>query len=244
MFVRLIMAELSKYKRTFIPWVIVLGGLLAAGTAFLQVSTDYSEVTWKLLAQSGFFCMNLLALLLTSIFAGVIFIGEYHEGMSGILFTYPVSRLKLYITKFVAAFLMVISLYIMFFISTMVIGFISIGSFPAREFMEGLIRLTALVIVANFVLLPLTALISLVVKAIGTYILVGMGYFLVYASFNSSDFSTFIPPCLSSKLTFDYLTAQCINKSDYPGIIAVSMVTFFCAFIIGEFYNSKCEDKK
>jgi hypothetical protein len=244
MFIRLILAELLKYKRTFIPWMIIIGGGLAAVTSFLQVSTDYSKVTWELLAQSGFFCLNLLALLLTSIFAGIVFIGEYHEGMSGILFTYPIPRIKLYITKYVVTFLMVISLYAVFFISTVVIGLISIGSFPSSEFMVKLIKLTALIIAVNFVLLPLTALISMVIKAIGTYILVGMGYFLVYASFNSSDFSAFVPPCLSSKLAINYLAAECIKKSDYPGIIAVSLITFFCAFIIGAFYYSKCDVKQ
>jgi len=221
--------------------MIGIGGFLTAGTAFLSVSTDNPQVSWSTLATVSLNCINILALLLIAVFTGYIFIGEYHENTVSILFTYPISKFKIYVVKYFIVLLLVLSLYLIFFLSTMLFGFIGIGGFPSIEFLQKFLKLTFIMSVMNFVLVPVTALFSIIIKAIGTYIFVGMGYFLVYISFIDSDYSLFIPPCLPAKLVSNYFISEYISKVDFRGITIVSVVTFLSAFFIGAVYYSKSD---
>jgi hypothetical protein len=76
MFPGLIYAELIKYKRTIIPWLIGTGGLLVATTALLLVTTENPQVTWEVLAGKSLNFMNLLSLLLVAVFTGYVFVTE------------------------------------------------------------------------------------------------------------------------------------------------------------------------
>jgi hypothetical protein len=221
--------------------MIGIGGFLTAGTALLFVSTENSQVSWNALATTSLNCMNLLALLLVAVFTGYVFIGEYHENTASILFTYPVSKLKIYVVKYFVVLLLVIILYMIFFLSTMFFGFTNMGSFPTMGFLLKFIKLTFLMSVVNFVLVPITALISMIIKGIGTYILVGMGHFLVYISFINSDYSLYIPTCLPAKLVSNFFISEYISKADFRGIIVVCSVTFLSTFFVGAVYYAKSD---
>lgn len=241
MFTALVYTELIKYKRTILPWMIGIGGFMTAGTALLFVSNENSQVSWNALATTSLNCMNILALLLVAVFTGYVFIGEYHENTASILFTYPVSKSKIYVVKYFVVLLLVISLYLIFFLSTILFGFIDIGAFPSLGFFLKFIKLTFLMSIMNFVLVPVTALISMIIKGIGTYILVGMSYFLVYISFINSDYSLFIPTCIPAKLVSNYFISEYISKADFRGIVIVCAVTFLSTFFIGAVYYSKSD---
>lgn len=235
----LINTELIKYKRTIIPWMILIGGLLTSGTAMLLVSTENPQVDWDTFAVRGLNCMNLLALLLVAVFTGFVFVGEYHENIDKILFTYPVSRLKFFISKFFVVFLLDISLYLVFFIFTMLFGLTYIGYFPALKFCLKLIEITLILAVIHFVLVPVTVLVSILIKGVGTYLFMGMGYFMLYISFINSDYSSFIPVCIPDKLVANYFISEIISRSDIIGIVAVCTITFLSTFILGAVYYSR-----
>jgi bacitracin transport system permease protein len=241
MFTALVHTELIKYKRTVLPWMIGIGGFLTAGTALLFVSTENSQVNWNILAVVSLNCINILALLLTSVFTGYVFICEYHQNTAGILFTYPLSKFRIYLIKYFVILILVTSLYLIFFLSVMLFGFLGIGNFPPVDFLLKFLKIILIMSVMNFVLVPVTALISIIIKGIGTYIFVGMGYFLVYISLINSDYSLFIPTCIPAKLVSNYYISEYISKSDFCGIIIISAVTFLSAFFIGAVYYSKSD---
>ena len=241
MLTTLLYTELFKYKRTILPWMIVIGGFLTAGTAYLFVSTENSEVSWNILAYTSLSCINILGLLLVAVFTGYVFVGEYKENTASTLFTYPVSKSNIYIVKYFTVFLLVISLFLILFLSTILFGVLNIKSLPSVEFLLKFLKLTIIMSIMNFVLVPVTALINMVIKGIGTYIFAGMGYFLVYISFINSNYSFFIPTCIPTKLLSNYFISEYISKSDFIGIVIVSVVTFSLASLIGAIYYSKSD---
>lgn len=241
MFLSLVYTELIKYKRTIIPWIIGMGGFLTVSTALLLVSGDNAKVNWQVFMGRGLNLMNILALLLIAVLAGYVFITEYHESTASILFTYPVSRFKLYAVKYIVILFMVVSLYLTFFALTMLFGFIYMGTFPSSHFMLKVIKSIILVIGANFVLVPVTVLFSIIIKGIGTYIFMGMSYVIAYISFINSDYSLFIPSCIPDKLATNYLIFKCISNTDLTKIAIISAVTFLTAFIIGAVCYTKSD---
>jgi bacitracin transport system permease protein len=241
MFLELVYTELIKYKRSVVIWIIGIGGFLSAVTALLLVSTENSKVRWEVLIGRGMNIMNLLALLLVAVFTGYVFVTEYQESIISILFTYPVSRFKLYIVKYVVIFLFVNFLYLIFFLSTMLLGFIYMGEFLSMGLLLKFIKLTFEVSTFNFVLVPITALFSIIIKEMGTYILVGMSYFIVYIGFIHSDYSLFIPSCIPDKLVVNYFSSGYISKTDFIGIVIVSVVIFSVAFLISAFCYLKSD---
>ncbi len=233
MFPGLVSIEIKKCKRTFIPWMILIGGVLTAFIAFMMTSYGNYEKSWANLAAMGLNFVNLLALLLVAVFSGYVFVTEYHESTISILFTYPVSRLKLYVAKYSVILFWVIILYLIFFVSIMGIGFLSMRQLPQTDFLIKFIKLMPLIIISNFVLVPVTVLMSIVIKGIGTYILAGMGYFVAYMSFISSDSGVYMPPCIPDKLAKNYMVMEYMGKADFRAMIIVSAVTFLSAFLIG-----------
>lgn len=241
MFLSFVYTELLKYKRTIIPWIIGIGGLLAATTSLLLVSTEDSQVSYEVLAGRGLNLINILALILVAVFSGYVFVTEYYESTISILFTYPVSRFKLYIVKYFVILLMVISLYLAFFLSTIIFGFINIRKLPSMDFALNFMKLIFVVSCTNFVLVPVTTLVSIIIKEIGTYIIVGMSYCIAYICFINSEYSLFIPVCIPDKLVANYFIPERISKADFKGIVIVSVITFLSTFFIGAVCYSKSD---
>ena len=241
MLLSLIYTELIKYKRTAVIWMILIGGFLTAGTAYLMVSSNNSEANWQIYSAAAFNCVNTLALLLSAVFTGYVVMGEYHGSTISTIFSYPVSKLKLLLIKFFIILLMVIALYMVFLISTLLFGILNIGEIPSTEFLIKLIKLSLLMAVVNYVLAPVTAIISLLIKGTATYLFVGMGYFITYVSFINSEYSYLIPTNIPNKLIEHYFVSNFLSKTDFAYLSAVSAVFFFLAVISASVYYLKSD---
>lgn len=236
MLLQLVYTEIIKYKRTMIPWIISLGGGFAAFIALMLVMTGGLQKSWEVLIIRGLNLVNMLALLLVAVISGYVFINEYHESTIGTIFTLPVSRLKIYFTKFFIILFMVFALYLSFFLLTMLFGMIFIGGLPPTDFMLKFFKIIFILSAVSFVLAPVTVMISIIFRSIGTYLLVGLSYFLVYMGFINSDYSMKIPPCIPERLVADCMVSEFITGGELTGIIVVSSVTFIVTFIAGAFY--------
>lgn len=237
----ILLTELMKYKRTAILWMILIGGFLTAGTGFLLLSSEEGPAGWEGYFATGMNCINLLALLLIAVFTGYVLIGEYQEGTAKVLFTYPVSRIKIFISKHFVVFCFVILLYFTFFISALIFGTAYTGELPAGEFMFKMLKFSLLMSVMNFILVPVTSAISLIIKGTGTYLFVGMGYFAIYVSFINSDYSLLIPPCIPNRLIENYFISEFISSAQTINIVVVSALTFIVFLTAGAAYYWKSD---
>ncbi len=238
MFLQLVCTETVKYKRTMIPWLVVCGGFFVSFVAFMMVVSD-SQINWEVLIARELSLANNLALLFTAVFSGYVFTNEFHNHLSGTIFTYPVSRLKLYLAKNLVVLLMVVCYYLAFLVLTIFLGVIKMDGLPSTGILLKFIKFIFILSGANFVLVPVTAFISNIVKSPGTYVLTGMSYFLVYVSFFGSDYSLYVPPCIPDSLTFNYFVSEYMSKTDINGMIIVSSMTFLFSFIIDAFCYSR-----
>lgn len=232
MFFNLIPIELKKYKRTVLPWLIAAGGLLTSGTAIIMVSTENQQVNWETYAVQGLNFMNLLALLLVAVFTGFVFTGENSNNIDNILFTYPVSRIRFFLSKFIVLLLFTLLLYLAFLFFAMLLGLLVIGSFPEWKIILKLLQISLILSAVNFILVPVTTFITILVKGAGTYLFTGMAYFILYISFINTDFSMYFPVCLPDKLLFGYFNPGIMSSSEFITILTVCAITFLFAFII------------
>jgi hypothetical protein len=238
MFLNLIYTELIKYKRTPVFWMIAIGGFLTAGTAMLLVTSQKSVVTWDGFTAAGLNCINLLALFIIAVITGYVMSGEYQQSTIGTLFTYPVSRIELFMAKQAVMLIFSICLYISFLVSAFAFGIVVIGV-PEWELIFKLLRLIFIMVGLNFVLVPLTSFICLLVKSAGTSVFTGMGYFISYMSFISIKNSLFIPTCTPNRLVDNLFVKESIDRGDVKGILAVAAAVFVTSVLISAVYYSR-----
>ena len=229
----LVHMELKKCKRTIIPWTITAGGLLPSGVGIFVSLTDYQKVSWDIYAMKGLNYMNILALLLVAVFTGFVFAGENTNHIDNILFTYPVARIKFFVSKFIVILLFTFSLYLAFFLFTLLFGISGIGSLPGRTTILKLLEISVISTAVQFVPVPLTMITIIFVKGAATYLFAGMAYFVLYISFFSTEFNTYIPVCLPDKLAAEYFGHGVFNSSDTTITAAICIIVFLAAFIIG-----------
>lgn len=237
----IVITEFMKYKRTAIIWMILIGGFFSAGTGFLLVSSHDIPAGWENYTVVSMNCINMLALLLTAVFTGYVIMGEYQESTVRVLFTYPVSKIRIFISKHLVVLVFVMMLYMVFFISAVLFGTVYTGNLPAVEYMLKLLKFSLIMGCMNFILAPLTSVTSLLIKGSGTYLFVGMGYFLTYMSFINSDYSLIVPSCIPNKLIENYFISEFISNVQLTGIVVVSAVTFIAAFVTGAVYYWKSD---
>jgi hypothetical protein len=218
--------ELLKHKRTIMPWFIIFGGLLPAVTSFLIITSERYKAGWEVLAQTFFNNMNLTALLLTTVFSGTVFIGEYRENVVSTLFVYPIPRLKFFIGKLVVLLLMLAALYAVHFVSMLALGFMYVKSFPSAEMLMRISTVSLLAVVVNFTLIPLTVLISSTIKLVAASVITGMGYAIVYMLFINSKISSLVPPCIPVEAAAAYLSGSVISSKEITGMIISLLITF------------------
>ncbi len=232
MLFNLIFIELKKYKRTVLPWMIAAGGLLTSGTAIMIASTGNRRVSWETYTVQGFSFMNLLALLLVAVFTGFVFTGESSHNIDNIIFTYPVSRIRFFLAKLIVILLYTILLYLAVLFFEILLGFLVIGSFPGWKIFLKMFEISLILSAANYILVPVTTFITILVKGSGTYLFTGMAYFILYISFTNTDINRYVPVCQPDKLLYGFFSPEIISGSEIFAIITVCSVTFLSAFII------------
>lgn len=228
----LIPLELKKYKRTVLPWMIAGGGLLTSGTAIIMVLTENRHADWETYAVTGLSFTNLLALLLVAVFTGFVFNGENSNNIDNILFTYPISRIRFFLSKNMVLLLFTVLLYLAFFIFTMLFGLVLIEGNPELKFCIKLLEISLILPAVNFILVPVTTLVTILFKGAGTFLFAGMAYFMLYISFINTDIGVYVPACQPDKLLYGFFSPGGMNGSDFITLLTVCTITFLSAIII------------
>jgi bacitracin transport system permease protein len=229
-----LVSEALKYKRTLIPWLVLVGGFFPVLVASLFLLTGGSSVTWEALAGTSFNFMNMLALLLVAVIAGHAFVTEYNESRINKLFAYPVPRIVFYLVKLLVVLLAVLGMYLVFLAFAAVSGWLMTGGgLPEPGFAADMPRLLLLTAAANFSLAPLTAVLCMMLKNDGAYILAGIGYFIFFMSFAGSEYGQYILPCIPDKLLQDYLTTGQLMSANTGSLLAICAAAFLILSGIG-----------
>ena len=148
--------------------------------------------------------MNQLALLLLAVITGYIFTEEYQAKTISILFTYPVSRFKLYMSKLTVLIFITFLIYLVLYLSTLGLGLIFMKNTPATGLLLEFSKFGILMVLMNFSLIPLTSLISLLGKGTGASAAAGICYIIINFTFITSSCNVFIPVCIPGAAIMKY----------------------------------------
>jgi bacitracin transport system permease protein len=240
-FKSLIRIELLKYKRSIMTWLIFIGAILPSVVAFMFVSNENEIVTWNMLFMNSFAWMNQLALLLIGVLTGYVFTVELHEKSSNILFTYPISRFRFFVSKLFVMLIIVTTVYIIFGITTILLGFISIGMTPSTEILYTFVKADILMIILNFATIPITAFICTLFKEITAGVVTGICYVTSYIVLIDSKLNNFILPCLPTVLVDEYFNDIKFQHINLNNLVIVALVPFILGCVFSAYYYCKTD---
>ena len=198
-------------------------------------------VTWERVTLIGMNFLNMLSLLLVSVIAGYPFVFEYHSGKTNISHTYPVPRQAQYFVKLFVIMLMVLALHIVFYIFITALGFIFAEDVFSAPYVIKTLKLTLLISATGYMLVPFTAILSIIFKNAGSFILAGVFYFILYMSFANTSYSKYVLPCAADNILKGYISTGELVSADATGTLVVSAVVFAVLVLAGAVCYSRIE---
>jgi bacitracin transport system permease protein len=240
MFINLFYIELLKYRKSILPWMIVLGGFFPAVVAATMVLNTNPSAEWDTLIITSLNYMNLLAMLLLAVITGYIYTEEYQAKTISILFTYPVSRFRLYLNKFTVLLFITFLIYLILYLSTLGLGLMFLKNAPAAGLLREFIKPGILMVLIYISLIPLTSLISLLGKGTGASAAAGICYLIINFTFNTSNWNVFLPVCIPYTVVMKYFNNS-FGLHDIRNMAVTCIITFVSAFIISALYYNKSD---
>jgi hypothetical protein len=233
MFHNVLAAELLKYKRSLALWLVAVGGFFPVMVALLFVETGDMPVVFETIAAYGLQYFDMLALLLTAVITGQAFVMEFSGDKTNRTHAYPVPRLCQYLVKLLVILLLTLAMHLAFLLFLFALGGVFAQDALTFAFAARWIKLALLTWAGHAALVPLTALIAMLCRNAGAYVLVGIGYFAVFMSFAGSDFARFAPPCVPYEILKLYLRSGRLISSDTAGMLYCSAAVFAALLCAG-----------
>ncbi|WP_333861975.1 ABC transporter permease [Clostridium sp.] len=171
----IIYSEFLKLKKSYI---IILTLIISVFVPIFQcitsLSNDYNNISDTLrytliknyIINIEFICFQFLYIVFFSLIASYIFSREFTDKTTNILYTYPVSRTKIFIAKLTTIYILILAVYFIQFISAYATLYICWGQFPAKNFITEDIKVNVYSLLAQFLLIPIPILIGNISKNI------------------------------------------------------------------------------
>jgi ABC-type transport system involved in multi-copper enzyme maturation permease subunit len=228
-----VITECMKYKRTFLPWMI-LAGALSTSVLGIFMGLGSGDTSWNSLLADGFGGLNILSLMIVPVLTGYIFAGEYMEGTARVLFTYPIARWKFYVAKCIVISFGTLCLYIIHLLFTFLIGSILTNFLLTPEVFWLSLYLIMIFAITHLVTVPITALICVFAKWSGASILAGAGYLVLYVAFGRSELKYFFSMIVSNTIKDSYLIGiDALTRQELTTIFMTLVITLLVFFPIG-----------
>jgi ABC-type transport system involved in multi-copper enzyme maturation permease subunit len=228
-----IITEYMKYKRTFLPWMI-LSGALSTSILGIFMGLGSGDTSWNSLMADGFGWLNVLNLMIIPVLTGYIFAGEYMEGTARVLFTYPIARWKFYVAKCIVISFGILCLYIIHLLFTFLAGSILTDFLLTSEVFWLSLYLIMIFALTHLVTVPITALICVFAKWSGASILAGAGYLALYVAFGRSGLKYFFSMIVSNTIKDSYLIGiDVLTRQELTTIFMTLVITLLVFFPIG-----------
>ena len=172
MMINIIYSEFLKLKKSYLSALVLLGGtfipgmMLAAGIIDNGYEAINKDLCLNIIANINVFQLQFLNIIMFSIVAGYVFSREYTNKTVNSLYSYPISKFKIVLGKFIIILMLIMIVYMINFFSTFaVIVILSHGSF-IRDIMYVQLKMTVISLGLQAILIPLPALIGCISKNI------------------------------------------------------------------------------
>lgn len=230
-----IYCEFLKLKRSYFYLVIFLIALFFPGTLCLGWLGQGSHVYWDKyiyqVEQMNFLFMNLS---MYALIASYIFSREFSYNTSNTLFSYPLSRIKVFVSKFIVIILIIMATIVIQLALTLLTGLFLPHDALTTDIIINHLKLNGCILLFEIAILPIAIFISLLTKnVIGPIIYSGL------ATLINMFLVSFADQSISEKIPFIYplniLTSavKSVGKGELGKfVIDASSIQLSCTVII------------
>lgn len=225
----IIYCELLKLKKAYIIPVGVIGGMFMSILMVLVSLVFKEEVQTFEQYSSNLEIPNTLLLytILFSLIAGYIFSREFSDKTSSVVYAYPVSRTKIFISKLIIIDMLISLVYLVKVISIYLGYYILNHTLPESSFIISDIKYNIYSLIAQFLIIPIAIVITNMSKNLILPVIYGIFGTIVtiISSGKMFKFSEYVP------LIAPY---KCILKIYRPNLVDInySIISAILCFII------------
>jgi len=239
-----IITEFLKLKHSKILWLIPIGAIVPVLMALLSLSQMYnsndpSAHYWGMLLKTVLVFSNYFSSAILALITGFIFTREYQEITINVLFTYPISRLKFYISKLIVSLFLTTVLFTLSIIFTLISGIVFKYEMFISEFLVIFIKYSLFSILLNFLLVPIAAFVGIKSKTVLSTSALGIVYVMSMLFLNKPEYSVYIPCCIPSLIASlkGYVMGGFLSfTGDLNKAYITLMISFTASVLIGLVY--------
>lgn len=171
----IVYSEILKLKKSYLFTTAVIASVFLPTIAFsVSLPTDYSGISSVLRytfikdyrANIEVNCFCFLYTVLFSLIAGYIFSREFADKTDNVIYTYPISRTKIFIGKLVTLYIIIAFIYLVQFLAMYLSLCIAWHELPSNNFIITDMKVNVYSLLMQFILMPIPILIGNITKNI------------------------------------------------------------------------------
>ena len=200
----IIYSEFLKLKKSYIVSVSLVCGVIASilmvlGNLIAGISMSFEKFACNI-QQMNFTILNII---LFSLIAAYVFSREFTDKTASILYAYPMSRIKIFISKLITIYILIFLVYFIQCISIYLSYYIADVIVPSSTLIMNDVKANIVSMMFQFLLIPIPILIANITKNMMMPLVYGILSFIAVGFIGSdSTYDDYIP------LMVPYISAQ------------------------------------
>jgi hypothetical protein len=232
-----IYTDILKLKRAKIIWVLVAVVLLLHSITFADLYNMYTNrgviVDWnRSIANTALFINVMLGVPMISIVVGYIFSREYSENTINTLFTYPISRTKFIISKFVIIYILILMTFIICYVLSIIVGIMIPHEPFTTEIFIKYLKVYLLMSVMHFALIPPISLAAIFSKNIIPAICMAVGAVFIGAFALQTKYAEIFPWSIPTVVTEKVIFGENLLFTKEAISLSLTFTIFMAALLI------------
>lgn len=234
-----IYAEILKIKKSKVVLCLILTSIILPGIWFFLSLFYYPHSAWASASiEVEDFTFLILETLIFVLLSNYVFVKEYSYDTKGIEYAYPVHRIKIYVSKLLVTYMILLLIYTIHFFVVLLGLALTMTMFSIKNMLFSHFEAYLLSILLQFCIIPIMVILGNVLKKYSYSILISiLIYFFTLFLFALNKYRNW-------PFIFQYMPILNIDKvgSKANGIYA--LITFLIAFIIGAVQYWKMDENK
>ena len=243
--VNIICSELIKLKKSFIIPLIIVSAVFIPSVIFISnFGFNYSNVERHLSAidivsNIDIFQIQFLNALLFPILAGYMFSKEFTNKTANILYSYPVSRIKIFFCKSIVTYGLIITIYLINFVCILCMTHLTLGFNEVKNIFIIELKIYAISLILQILLMPVSILIGVLSKNILFPAIFGILSAVTSMFMMIAGVYMQLSPIMIPSMPIYYF----LNKDpiDFIAVILSGATTFIVSLIADILYLKNCD---
>lgn len=243
--INIVYSEFLKLKRTYLLFLVILAGIFIPGMMYF--SGTYADNVQNIdktsclnaISNINIFQFEILDIIIFSIICGYVFSREYTNMTAGSLYSYPVSKFKIIIGKFIIILSLIFIVYIINFISTIMFILRIFGTLFIEEVVYMQLKTIVISFLLQIILIPLPSLIACISKNIIIPTVYGIIAAIVSFFMSISEIYMQLCPFLLPSLPYYYFYRK--DTIDNIAVLLSGTLIFLIPIIIFIYYLMKTD---